>query len=102
RNDETVLATVQGVRDGAREPGDREHSEQRQKPVDEVVGVEAGRVEREARPGPDDREKEREVAREPRGRGIRAEGRRNLGDRGDEDEIEEQLEPGRTTLFVDL
>ena len=102
REDERVLAAVQRVRHRARQAGDGEHPEQRQQPVDEVVGVEASRVERETRPGPADRQEQHEVAPEPGCGRVGAESRRDLGDGGDEDEVEEELEPGRAAVLVGL
>jgi len=102
REDERVLAAVQRVRHRACQAGDGEHPEQRQQPVDEVVGVEASRVERETRPGPADRQEQDEVPPEAGCGRVGAEGRRDLGDRGDEDEVEEELEPGRATVLVGL
>ena len=100
REDERVLAAVQRIRHRARQTGDGEHAEQRQQPVDEVVGVEASRVERETRPGPADRQEQHEVAPEAGCSRIGAEGRRDLGDRRDEDEVEKELEPGRAAVLV--
>jgi hypothetical protein len=86
---------MEGVGDGARQGGDGEHAEQDEKPVHEIVGVEAGGVEREARPRPADREEEDEIAPEAGGGGIGAQGERDLGDRADEDEVEKELQPCR-------
>jgi hypothetical protein len=93
---------VQRIRDGARHAGDGEHAEQRQQPVDEVIGVEPRCVEGEAGPGPADRQEEDEEASEACGGRIGAERRRDLGDRCDEDEVEKQLKPGRAAVFLCL
>jgi hypothetical protein len=101
-DDEAVLAAVKRMGDGAGQAGDREHPEQGQQAVDEVVGVEPCCVERETGPGPEDREEEEEKAAEA-GRGrIRAQRRAGLGDRGDEDEVEKQLEPRRAAVYIEL
>jgi hypothetical protein len=93
---------VQRVGDGARQGGDREHAEQDEKPVEEVVGVEARGVEGEAGPRPADRDEEREVAPEAGCRRVVAQGQGDLRDRADEDEVEEELEPGRAAVLVTL
>jgi hypothetical protein len=91
---------VERVGDGARERRDGEHAEQDEKPVHEVVRVEACGVEREARPRPTDREEEDEIAAEA-GRGrVGAQGERDLRDRADEDEVEKELQPRRAPPFV--
>jgi hypothetical protein len=88
--------------DGARQAGDREHPEQSQKAVDQVVGVEPRCVEREPGPGPEDREDEEEKAAEAGPGRIRAQRRAGLGDGGDEDEVEKQLEPRCAAVYLEL
>jgi hypothetical protein len=88
--------------DSACQAGDREHSEKGQQAVHQVVGVEPRCVEREPGPGPEDREDEEEKAAEA-GRGrVRAQRRAGLCDRGDEDEVEKQLEPRRAAVYIEL
>jgi hypothetical protein len=91
---------VQSVGNGAGEAGHGEHGEQRQQPIDEIVGVEAGRIEREPDPGPPDREEEEEEAPEAGRSRIGAQRRGDLGDRGDENEVEKQLQPGRPAVHL--
>lgn len=100
RENEGILAAVQHVRHGARQRRDGEHPEQREEPVDQVVRVETGRVEGEAGPGPADGQEQREETSEARRGWVGAEGRNDLGDGGDEDQVEEQLEPGRAAVLV--
>jgi hypothetical protein len=88
------------ARDRRGEHGDREHREEHQQPVDDVVGVEAIGIEREAHPGPPDGDEQAEELEEVFRRGVRAERVRQLPDGGDEHEVEEQLEPGRAAHLV--
>src|SRR6266542_6968802 len=86
-------------RDRGREGGDPEHAQQRQRPVDEVVRVEARRIEREPRPRPHDRDEQSEESEEARTGRLVRESCTELGDRNDEDEVEEELEPGRVPFL---
>jgi hypothetical protein len=49
-----------------------------------------------------DREEQRQVTPEAGGGGVVAQGQGDLGDRADEDEVEEELEPGRSPVLVVL
>ena len=63
-----------------------------------VVRVEAVGVERVADPGPPDRDEEPREDQEAVEARILGEPVGELGDRDDEDEVEEELEPGRVPL----
>jgi hypothetical protein len=91
---------VKRARHAACQRGDREHPQQREEPVDEVVRVKARGVEGEARPRPADRNEEGEKPPEAGSRGVGAQSERDLGDGADEDEIEEELEPRRVALAL--
>ena len=65
-----------------------------------VVRVEAVGVERVADPGPPDGDEEPGEDEEAAQARILGEPVRKLGDRNDEDEVEEELEPGRVPLVL--
>jgi hypothetical protein len=90
------------VRDDGRERTDREHPAERQDAVDDVVRVEAVGVEGEPDPRPPDRHEEPAEHEEAVEREVVRQRRAELGDRHDEDEVEEELEPGRVSRVVVL
>ena len=99
RDREAGLRSVEDLRNRRGEHGHAEHCQQQQQTVGQIVRVEPVRVEREAHPRPPDGDEDPEELEEAaRSRG-RAERVRELADRCDEDQVEEELEPGRATVF---
>ncbi len=87
-----------GCRRGERRHG--EHLGEHGDAEDEVVGVEAIGIEGEADPRPPDgHEQEREL-QEAKSAVVDLQLVRDLADRDDEDQVDEQLEPARTALLV--
>ena len=89
---------VEGVRNHRGEHRDPEHAGDHQDPVQGIVGVEAVGVERVADPGPPHRDEQPREDEEAVDARIRGEPVRQLRDCDDEDEVEEELEPGRVPL----
>ena len=92
--------TAKDAGDGGGKNGNREHSEQRQEAVGQVVGVEAVGVEGESHPDPPHGNEEPEELEEANGRRLGAERIRELADGGDEHQVEEQLEPRCAAIVV--
>jgi hypothetical protein len=87
-----------GDLDGER--GDGQHRGEHRHAEDDVVGVEAVRVEAVALPRDVDRQEERGEAGEPGEVVVDDELVGELGYRDDEDEVEEQLQPARVALAL--
>ena len=92
--------TSEDAWNGRCEHGNAEHPEQGEQPVGKVVRVEAVGVERVARPRPPDRHEEAEELEEAHRRGLGAQGAGELADRGDEYEVEEELQPRRPAVVL--
>ena len=78
----------------------QEHAHEHEHPVRRVVRVEAVGVERVADPGPPDGDEETGEDQEAVDARILGQPVRELRDRDDEDEVEEELEPGRVPLVA--
>jgi hypothetical protein len=70
------------------------HLQECQRPLHAVVRVEARNVHREAVPGPPDGQQEKGIAQQAVERVVGGQRRADLGNRGHEDQVEEELEPG--------
>ena len=88
------------VADQHRHRRDREHRAEVGEPEAEVVGVEPRRVCHVALPGDPDRHEQGGETQESSGGVVGDQVLRQLRDRHDEDEIEEQLEPAGVTLAL--
>jgi hypothetical protein len=95
-------AARESLGDVGRQGSDREHGEEGEQAVDEIVGVEAVPVEREPRPRPPHGDEEGEKAEESTQGEVVAQRRPQLGDRDHEDEVEEKLEPRRLAVLLVL
>jgi hypothetical protein len=91
---------VQGVVDAQGHGDDREHPGQHQDPMQQVVGVEAVGVHRVAGPCPPDGDEQAGRAQEVTQGAVLLQRVDDLGDRDDEHQVEEQLEPGGAPLAL--
>jgi hypothetical protein len=83
-----------------RQRRDAQHRREHRHAEDRVVGVEAIRVDREADPRPPHGHEQPCAAQGAGQRRVVVQQRAKLGDRHDEDEIEEQLGPRRVALGI--
>src|SRR4029453_3012343 len=90
---EAGRAAVEGVVDAEGHGDARQHPGQDQDPVQEVVGVEAVGVDGVADPGPPDGHEQAGRAQEVGQAAVVLQGVDELGDRDDEHQVEEELEP---------
>jgi hypothetical protein len=88
--------------DAGRHEGYRHHLDDGQRSQPDVVGVEAVRVEGEARPGPPQRDEQPDVAEDSLPADIVEEASAEAGNGDHEHEVVEQLEPGCGPLLVGL
>ena len=98
RQREARRGAVERVGDHRGEDGHGEHAGNHQDPVRRIVRVEAVGVERVADPRPPDGDEQPCEDEEAVDARVLAQPVGKLGDRDDEDEIEEELEPGRVAL----
>ena len=91
---------VERLGDHGGEDRHREHPQDHEDAVRRVVGVEAVGVERVADPGPPDGDEQPGEDQEAAEARILGEPVGELRDRDDEDEVEEELEPGRVPLVL--
>jgi hypothetical protein len=83
-----------------RQRGHAEHRGEHRHAEDRVVGVEAIGVDGEADPHPPDGHEQARAAQRAGERRVVVQQRAELGDRDDEDQVEEQLRPRRVALGV--
>jgi hypothetical protein len=102
RDHERRRVAVRRARHADGDRADAGHRREQREAVGRVVGVERARVPGEAPPDPPDGHEQPGEDREPGQRVIVVQLIGERGDRGDQHEVEEELEPARLALLLDV